>query len=237
MMRRTFSRLKREDGFTLSEMLVVISILGLILGAFSLIFSSAIHHSGEIQEQNLLQTEVQGRNRQDRDARSGSRTTLGDTAPPPPIKMFDGDAAAVLLARQPAALPPAADLLSAQCRHARAGDGDEHHYRRTALGDVPRAQRVGPARRLGQERDDLHLLRQRQPDAVNATTTPANVRSVTITLSVATGQRRPSVHVHDERRSEVHVMSLCAASACGKTASRCSPSSSSSPSSAWSRSR
>ena len=66
MMRRTFSRLKREDGFTLSEMLVVISILGLILGAFSLIFSSAIHHSGEIQEQNLLQTEVQGRHRPDR---------------------------------------------------------------------------------------------------------------------------------------------------------------------------
>jgi prepilin-type N-terminal cleavage/methylation domain-containing protein len=76
MMRAIFTRLASERGFTLSEMLVVISILGLILGAFSLIFSSSIRHSGEIQEQSLMQTEV--RFATDRIAREVRQAYYGD---------------------------------------------------------------------------------------------------------------------------------------------------------------
>jgi prepilin-type N-terminal cleavage/methylation domain-containing protein len=82
MMRSTVNVLKREDGFTLSEMLVVISILGLILGAFSLIFSSSIRHSGEIQEQSLLQTEARAAG--DRVAREVRQAYYGDATTCPP---------------------------------------------------------------------------------------------------------------------------------------------------------
>lgn len=51
-------RLRGQGGFTLTEMLVVLAILGVLLGAFSLLLSTTIRSSGEIQEQNLTQTEL-----------------------------------------------------------------------------------------------------------------------------------------------------------------------------------
>ena len=176
MMRATFNRLKREDGFTLSEMLVVISILGLILGAFSLIFSSAIRHSGEIQEQNLLQTEVRAAT--DRIATRGpAGVHLGDTAVSPTSDNdVHRDAAAVLLPRQPAALPSAPDLVPAQCRQARACDGDEHAIRAGRPGRSPPSARGARSSARSRTRRCSPTSR-REPDAVAATTAATSAPS------------------------------------------------------------
>jgi prepilin-type N-terminal cleavage/methylation domain-containing protein len=55
---RRLTALRDERGFTLSEMLVVLAILGLVFGMFSLVVSSSIRHSTEVQESSILQTEA-----------------------------------------------------------------------------------------------------------------------------------------------------------------------------------
>jgi prepilin-type N-terminal cleavage/methylation domain-containing protein len=183
MMRRTFSRLKREDGFTLSEMLVVISILGLILGAFSLIFSSAIHHSGEIQEQNLLQTEVRAAT--DRIAREVRQSYYGDTTQTV-IKMSTGTQLQFysLDNQQPYHLRLIAYRLN--------GGTLERATATSPLtggppwGTFPALSAWGPLVDSIKNATIFTYFDGASPTP-NATTTPANVRSVTITLSVATG--------------------------------------------------
>ncbi len=51
---------RRQEGFTLVEMLVSLVLLGILFAVFSLLLGSTIHQSGEIQEEDLLQTEVRG---------------------------------------------------------------------------------------------------------------------------------------------------------------------------------
>ena len=197
MMRRTFSRLKREDGFTLSEMLVVISILGLILGAFCSIFSSAIHHSGEIQEQNLLQTEVQAAT--DRIAREVRQSYYGDTTQTV-IKMSTGTQLQFysLDNQQPYHLRLIAYRLNAGTL--KPATATSPLTGRTALGASPRSAR-GPrssTRSRTRRSSPISTARARRPTRPR----PLHVRSVTTTLSVATGDNaRPSVHVHDQCRS------------------------------------
>lgn len=58
MIRRGLCAARRQDGFTLTEMLVTIVVLSLLIAAFSLVFSSALRHSDEIEEQSVLQAEV-----------------------------------------------------------------------------------------------------------------------------------------------------------------------------------
>jgi prepilin-type N-terminal cleavage/methylation domain-containing protein len=50
--------LRREDGFTLSEMLVSIAVLGILFAVASMALSSAIRHSDEVEDQAEIQTEV-----------------------------------------------------------------------------------------------------------------------------------------------------------------------------------
>ena len=52
--------IRREQGFTLTEMLVAMSLFGVLAAAGSLLLSSSIRHSSEVQERVLLQTEVRG---------------------------------------------------------------------------------------------------------------------------------------------------------------------------------
>ena len=58
MSSRLLTRLRSQGGFTLSEMVVVLAILGVVIGSFEVIFSSSLRHVGQIQEQTTLQTEV-----------------------------------------------------------------------------------------------------------------------------------------------------------------------------------
>lgn len=57
-MRRLHLRLRQEAGLTLSEMLVVLAIMGIILAALAGVLSMSITQSSQIQEQSTLQTEV-----------------------------------------------------------------------------------------------------------------------------------------------------------------------------------
>lgn len=49
---------RREDGFTLIELLSAMSVFAIVLASFSMVLSSAIRHSGEVEEQGNLQAEA-----------------------------------------------------------------------------------------------------------------------------------------------------------------------------------
>ena len=75
-----YRRLRQEDGLTLSELLVVMVIMGIILAAMSLVLSMSITSSSQIQEQSSLQTEVRGTI--DTMAREIRQAYTGDTSYP-----------------------------------------------------------------------------------------------------------------------------------------------------------
>jgi len=79
-LRNLIRRLRREEGFTLSEMLVVIAILGIVFAAYATIFSSSIRHTSEIQEQSTIQTEL--RSATDKLAREFRQAYTGDDTVP-----------------------------------------------------------------------------------------------------------------------------------------------------------
>lgn len=58
MIRGLSQRLRQEAGLTLSEMLVVLAIMGTVLAALVMVLSMSITQSTQIQEQNTLQTET-----------------------------------------------------------------------------------------------------------------------------------------------------------------------------------
>jgi prepilin-type N-terminal cleavage/methylation domain-containing protein len=62
MMRALWHRvgLRREDGFTLSEMLTSLVVLGVLFAMASTILASAIRHSDEVEDQSVLQAEMRG---------------------------------------------------------------------------------------------------------------------------------------------------------------------------------
>jgi prepilin-type N-terminal cleavage/methylation domain-containing protein len=57
---RNGAALRREDGFTLSEMLTSMAVLGIFMAAAAIALSSAIRHSDEVEDQSVIQAEVRG---------------------------------------------------------------------------------------------------------------------------------------------------------------------------------
>jgi prepilin-type N-terminal cleavage/methylation domain-containing protein len=68
--------IRDEGGFTLVEMLTAMTVFGIILGSFSMVLSSAIRHSSEIEQQGNLQLE----------ARTAINTIASDLR-----QVYDGD--------------------------------------------------------------------------------------------------------------------------------------------------
>jgi prepilin-type N-terminal cleavage/methylation domain-containing protein len=56
--RRVLLRLREERGTTLTEMMAVLAILGLVVGAFITVYAATIRHSSRVEDENVLQTEV-----------------------------------------------------------------------------------------------------------------------------------------------------------------------------------
>jgi prepilin-type N-terminal cleavage/methylation domain-containing protein len=50
----------REGGFGLLELLITMTMVSVLLGISSMFFTTTLHHSGEVSEENALQTEVRG---------------------------------------------------------------------------------------------------------------------------------------------------------------------------------
>jgi prepilin-type N-terminal cleavage/methylation domain-containing protein len=50
----------REDGFTLVEMLSAMTVFAIVLASFSMVLSSSIRHSSELEEQTNLEVEARG---------------------------------------------------------------------------------------------------------------------------------------------------------------------------------
>jgi prepilin-type N-terminal cleavage/methylation domain-containing protein len=58
MIRRRLHVPHREGGFTLTEMLVTMTFLGVLFAAFALVVGSGLRHSKQVEESSTLQTEV-----------------------------------------------------------------------------------------------------------------------------------------------------------------------------------
>jgi prepilin-type N-terminal cleavage/methylation domain-containing protein len=54
----TLRRVNREDGFTLVELLTAMSVFAIVLASFAMVLSSAIRHSGEVEQQSNMQIEA-----------------------------------------------------------------------------------------------------------------------------------------------------------------------------------
>jgi prepilin-type N-terminal cleavage/methylation domain-containing protein len=72
------SRLRREDGFTLVELLAAMFALGLLFSAFSLVFASVIHNQAQVQNEALFQEEA--RTALDRLARDLRQASTNDSS-------------------------------------------------------------------------------------------------------------------------------------------------------------
>jgi prepilin-type N-terminal cleavage/methylation domain-containing protein len=80
MSRRLLRALRREDGLTLSEMVVVMAILGIIVAALAMGMSLTITQSAQIQDETTLETE--SRAVIDQMARELRQAYTGDTTYP-----------------------------------------------------------------------------------------------------------------------------------------------------------
>ncbi len=59
-MSRLLRQLRNERGTTLLELLITMTVLGVLIAIFSQVFASTVKHSNEVQEESILQTEVRG---------------------------------------------------------------------------------------------------------------------------------------------------------------------------------
>jgi prepilin-type N-terminal cleavage/methylation domain-containing protein len=71
---------KRDGGFTVVELLVVLAILGVVFAVFSMVLSTSVRDSGEVREDAVLQGEV--RAAVDRLAQDLRQAYTGDTTSP-----------------------------------------------------------------------------------------------------------------------------------------------------------
>lgn len=53
-------RIHGEDGFTVIELLTAMTVFSIVLAIFSMVLSSSLRHSGEIEESGTLQAEARG---------------------------------------------------------------------------------------------------------------------------------------------------------------------------------
>lgn len=97
MSRMLHRRLREEAGFTLTEMLTVLAIMGIILAALALVLSMSITQSSQIQEQSTLQTEVRAAidtmAREIRQAYTGDSTYPIETASSTTLQFLSPDRA------------------------------------------------------------------------------------------------------------------------------------------------
>ncbi|RDI73570.1 prepilin-type N-terminal cleavage/methylation domain [Gaiella occulta] len=175
---RLLTRLRGETAFTLTEMLVVLAIIGLLVGSFSALLSTTIRHSTEIQEQDVTQTEL--RAAIDRLAAEVRQAYSGDGATAP-IEVATGTALQFLS-------PDRAQPFHLRRIAYRVGSGRLERAMATSS-DTDGAPWIFPA--LGAYGLVVDSITNASPftylDAANApTTVAANVRTVRISFTVAT---------------------------------------------------
>jgi prepilin-type N-terminal cleavage/methylation domain-containing protein len=175
------TRLRREDGFTLMEMLVTVIVTGILFTAIMGSISSVMHWGGEVQERSVLQTEVRGavdRLAADlRQAYTGDATPLIDTAGATSLVFNSPDRSTPLHVRKISYQLVAGELQRAVATSTNAGSGPWTF----GLAGPWEAQ-VGSI---------VNTTLFTYLDAAGAVTTdPARVKSVAITVTIATKNAR-----------------------------------------------
>lgn len=174
---RALRSARREDGFTVIELLVAMSMLGAMFGAFAIVMGSTIRIGGEVQEGSVLQTEA--RSAMNQIAGELRQTYTGDTTVP--LESISGTAIQFLSADRQSPFHVRRigyQLTGGQLnrRFATSTDTDGPPW---SIGTLSAWGRV-----LGSVVNSTVFT---YFDASgNATAVPANVRTITVTLTVAT---------------------------------------------------
>ena len=167
---------RRQAGFTLVEVLVAMALLMVVVAAGSLLLSSAIRHSSDVQERILLQTEaraaVAGVVRGLRQAYTGDTTPALESIGESEITFLSPDAAEPLRVRRIA--------------YRLAGDERQRAMAVSTNVDGPpwNMSELGPWTTLARGIVDPVVFRY-QDAGGQPTTDSAAVRSVVVTLAVA----------------------------------------------------
>ena len=192
----------REDGFTLVEMLSAMTVFAIVLASFSMVLSSSIRHSSELEEQSNL--EVEARAAISSFAQDARQVYDGDAnLLTSPIESMSSTQITFLLARSPAAVPPPAHLLPPE-RH---GQFQRAFATSTDTDGAPWSIPVLGATGSSSDRSSsTTTFAYKKADGTTATT-PIDVKTIDMTLIVATKTHAdPSVHLQDERHRERGLM-------------------------------
>lgn len=188
MIRALYLRLRQEAGLTLSEMLVVLAIMGIILAALALVLSMSITQSSQIQEQSTLQTEVRtvvdGMARELRQAYTGDSTYPIETATSTTLQFLSPDKAVPFHNRR-----IAYSLSGGQINRALTTSTDTDGppwagLAWTSFGSIPAgswAKQVGSVKNTA-----IFTYFDKTGAQLSGTITPSSVYRVLITVTVAT---------------------------------------------------
>ncbi len=187
-MRAVKRRLREEDGLTLSELLVVLAIMGVILAALVGVLSMSIKQSSQIQEQSTLQTEVRAAidtmASEIRQAYTGDTSYPIETATSTTLQFLSPDRALPYHDRRIAYRLASGTLSRAQTASTNTNGPPWTGFAWTSFGSIPSASwvpRVGSVTNAA-----VFTYYNKSGTLLSGTITPSSVYRVVIRVTVAT---------------------------------------------------
>jgi prepilin-type N-terminal cleavage/methylation domain-containing protein len=188
VIRALYRRLRQEDGLTLSEMLVVLAIMGIILAALTLVLGMTITQSSQIQEQSTLQTEVRGTIdkmvREIRQAYTGDSTYPIETATSTTLQFLSPDKASTFHNRRISYRLAAGEIDRAQTTSTDTDGPPWTGFAWASFGSIPSgswSKQVGSVTNAA-----VFTYYDQSGTLLTGTITPSSVYRVVITVTVAT---------------------------------------------------
>ncbi len=177
-----------EDGLTLSELLVVLAIMGVILAALTLVLGMSITQSSQIQEQSTLQTEVRSTidvmAREIRQAYTGDSSYPIETATSTTLQFLSPDKAAPFHNRRIAYRLAGGQIDRAQTTSTDTDGAPWTGFTWTSFGSIPAASWSKQVASVSNAA--VFTYYDKNGALLTGTITPSSVSRVVITVTVAT---------------------------------------------------